>query len=85
MPTVHRAQGFRFVIFTNDHEPAHVHAVSGEGEAKIELGAASGAPALIWVRGRMSNPDVRRAMTEVRRERVRLLAAWQAIHGGNEP
>ena len=50
MPTVHRAQGFRFVIFTNDHEPAHVHAVSGEGEAKIELGATSGAPALIWVR-----------------------------------
>lgn len=85
MPTVHRALGLRFVIFTNDHEPAHVHAMSPDGEARIELVAAGGAPVLVWVRGRMSNPDVRRAMTEVGRERVRLLAAWRAIHGGDEP
>lgn len=36
MVTVLRAEGFRIVIFTNDHEPAHVH-VFGDGEAKIDL------------------------------------------------
>jgi hypothetical protein len=34
MVTVLRAEGLRVVIFTNDHEPAHVH-VFGGGEAKI--------------------------------------------------
>ena len=35
MVTVLRAEGLRVVIFTNNHEPAHVH-VFGSGEAKIE-------------------------------------------------
>jgi hypothetical protein len=25
MAAIHRAHGFRFVIYTFDHEPAHVH------------------------------------------------------------
>jgi hypothetical protein len=25
MVTVHRAYGFRFVMYANDHSPAHVH------------------------------------------------------------
>ena len=37
MPTVLRQDGFEFVIYTNDHEPMHVHAYKGDGEAKIEL------------------------------------------------
>lgn len=36
MVTVHREGGFRVVIFTDDHEPAHVH-VYGDGTAKIAL------------------------------------------------
>jgi hypothetical protein len=36
MVTIHRAQGLRVVIFTDDHEPAHVH-VFGDGHAKINL------------------------------------------------
>jgi hypothetical protein len=35
--TVHRAHGFRFVIFTNDHAPPHVHVFGQGGEAKIVL------------------------------------------------
>ena len=37
MITIYRAHGMRFVIFSNDHEPAHVHAIVGSGEAKINL------------------------------------------------
>jgi hypothetical protein len=36
MAVVHRTRGFRLVIYTLDHEPAHVH-VTGSGQAKINL------------------------------------------------
>ena len=42
MVVVHRAHGFRFVIYRLDHEPAHVHIVGREGQAKINLLGAGG-------------------------------------------
>jgi hypothetical protein len=80
MPTIHRAAGLRFVIFTDDHQPAHVHAIGPDGEAKIELGDETRAPALVWIRGPMRNADVRRALTEVTRRQPALRAAWRRIH-----
>ena len=47
MVAVHRAYGYRFVIYTLDHEPAHVH-VTGPGQAKINLLGPGGAPELVW-------------------------------------
>jgi hypothetical protein len=79
MPTVHRAHGLRFMIFTDDHEPAHVHAIGAGGEARIELGRPGHAPRLSWVKG-LNDASVRRAMAEVRREQERLLEAWARIH-----
>jgi hypothetical protein len=79
MVTVYRAQGFRIVIFTNDHEPAHVH-VFGDGEAKINLVGPDDAPELVWAID-MTRADVRRAMKIVIEQRERLLAHWSAIHG----
>ena len=81
MPTVHRSHGLRFVIFTDDHRPAHVHAVGSGGEAKIELGGSERAPRLVWAKG-LSTADIGRAMGEVVREQTMLLAAWSRIHGG---
>lgn len=79
MVTVLRAHGLRVVIFTNDHQPAHVH-VFGDGEAKINLLGASGAPALVWADS-MSRGDVRRAMRIVVEQQAVLLARWEEIHG----
>jgi len=42
MVTVHRAFGYRFVIYTNDHEPAHVHVVGKGCEAKISCQGMKG-------------------------------------------
>lgn len=47
MPTVLRIGRLRFVIWPNDHDPAHVHVFSAEAEAKIELGEPNGHPRLI--------------------------------------
>ena len=79
MVTVLRAQGFRVVIYLNDHDPAHVH-VFGDGEAKINLLGTGGSPELIWADG-MSRGDVRRALRIVTDEQTALLARWEEIHG----
>ena len=81
MPTVHRARGLRFVIFTDDHEPAHIHAIGAGGEVKIDLDPGGRGPEVVWVKG-LSRGDVRRAMTEVTKEGPRLMNVWTRIHGG---
>ena len=79
MVTIHRAHGMRFVIFANDHEPAHVHAF-GDGEAKINLAGANGEPDLVHVAGKTFR-DASRAMATVREQQARMLARWKEIHG----
>ena len=72
MVTVLRAQGLRFIIFSNDHEPAHVH-VFGDGEAKINLLGADGMPATVWADA-MSRGDIRRALRITSEQQAILLA-----------
>ena len=79
MVTVYRALGLRIVVFVDDHEPAHVH-VFGDGEAKINLWGAEGAPELISAVG-MTRADLRRAMRIVRERQAELLERWSEIHG----
>ncbi len=79
MVTVHREGGFRFIIFTDDHEPAHVH-IFGDGMAKVNLQSETGAPGLVFADG-MEAGDIRKAMRIVARERDGLLQRWRDIHG----
>ncbi|QRZ12992.1 DUF4160 domain-containing protein [Paracoccus methylovorus] len=79
MVTIHRAHGLRIIIFTDDHEPAHVH-VFGDGQAKVNLIGTDGAPVLVWAEGMKAN-DLRRAMQIVRDEQAQFLARWREIHG----
>jgi hypothetical protein len=78
MVTVHRAHGFRFVIFANDHSPPHLHVFGQGGEARIILEGPDGIE-LDWVVG-ISRSDLRRVMHETERERARLIAMWRRIH-----
>ena len=77
MPTVHRAFGFRFMIYVNDHAPAHVHAKRKGAEAKIGLGRK---PKLHWVVG-IDKATMARLMAEVEAQRARLRKEWKRIHG----
>ncbi len=79
MVTIHRAQGLRVIIFTDDHEPAHVH-VFGDGQVKINLIGPDGMPALISAEG-MKAGDIRKAMKIVRDQQEQFLAKWREIHG----
>ncbi len=79
MVTMPRADGLRVVICLNDHQPAHVH-VLGDGEAKMDLLGAGGAPALVWADA-MTRGEVRRAVRLVASRQAFLLQRWEDIHG----
>lgn len=78
MVVVHRAHGFRLVIYTSDHEPAHVH-IAGSGRGKVDLVGAGGRPVLVMSVGIKHN-DLRRLMNEIDEHRNMLLQAWERIH-----
>lgn len=78
MVTVHRLDSLRFVIYSNDHDPAHVHVLREGCEAKVQLVGAQ--PVLIWQHG-FTPADLRRILDETRAERFRLLKKWKDIHG----
>jgi hypothetical protein len=82
MVVVHRAHGFRFVIYTSDHAPAHVH-ITGPGRAKVDLIGGDGRPVLVASAG-IQRSDLRRLMREIEVNRDMLLQAWERIHGGAE-
>ena len=74
MITVLQTGGMRFVIYTNDHEPAHVH-VYGDGEARIDILKV----AVISARG-MNRRDLTRALNVVLTYRETFLDKWHDIH-----
>lgn len=79
MVVIHRAHGFRFVIYTLDHEPAHVH-ITGAGQAKINLLGPDGVPDIVFSIG-IKRSDMRRLMTVVIERCDEFLREWERIHG----
>lgn len=75
MVTVLRSAGMHFVIYTDDHEPAHVH-VYGDGETRIDILSLK----VMSVRG-MKKSDVAKAITIVMAERGMFIEKWNDIHG----
>jgi hypothetical protein len=82
MPTIHREHGLRFAIYTDDHEPAHVH-VLGDGELKVAIRGVGGLPELIWAIGIKARLR-RLAMDVVRARQQEFLDRWAEIHGDGE-
>ena len=76
MPTVLRQEGFDIVIRSNDHEPAHVHAFEGDGEAKISLDPVE--VKLVW---NMKRQVARKAKRIVSENQEYLSQKWEEIHG----
>lgn len=79
MVTVHREAGYRFVIFSDDHEPAHVH-VTGNGIGKINLAGADGLPELVYAGG-ITGGEIRKVMQIVRKQQAFFMKRWSDIHG----
>jgi hypothetical protein len=84
MPTIIREDGFRIVIYPNDHLPAHVHVIKGDGEVRVNLGCEEpfSRPSLISVMGKISDRDIVKALFLVSEHQPQLLAKWSEIHDG---
>jgi len=82
MVTVHRESGFRFVIYKDDHEPAHVHVIK-DGETIVTLIGADGKPEVRRNVG-MKRADLRRIMRIVGQRQQAFLANWREIQGGTD-
>ena len=79
MVTVHRAHGLRFVIYLDDHEPAHVHGL-GDGELKVEILGAGGLPQIVHAFA-MKAGDRRKAMDVLKDKQAWFLAEWNRLQG----
>jgi len=80
MPTVLRKNGFNFMIYINDHTPAHVHIMKAGVEVIINLGDDHIAPTLRDNRG-MSRQEVMNALKITFEVQATLLERWREIHG----
>jgi hypothetical protein len=80
MPAVLRTGSLRFVMWLNDHSPAHVHVFCGDAEARIELGSQGMHPRLV-VNSGMRRADLVDALRAVSEHQAALLERWGAIHG----
>lgn len=76
MPTIIKQDGFRIIIWTNDHLPAHVHVFKNDAEIKIELVE----PRVFSVEGKIGNKDLAKALSLVVEHQVELLEKWKEIH-----
>ena len=82
MVTVHREGGFRFVIYRDDHEPAHVHVLK-DGEIIVNLVGAEGRPELRISYG-AKGADARKVLRIVTKRQAEFLAKWQEMHDGTD-
>ena len=80
MPTMLRIAGLQFVVWPIDHAPAHVHALSAEAAATIDLGDSSEYRVLVESR-RMTKAVLARALAGVFEHRTVLMRKWSDIHG----
>jgi len=78
-PTILRQGGFQFIIFVNDHPPAHVHVRRAGNVARVRL-----QPVEILHNIGYNQRELRTIRTIVERHQRDLLNAWNAIHGDEQ-
>lgn len=80
MPKIQH-EGFDLIIRTNDHDPAHVHVIRGNGELVFVLGSIDGEESYLdRVLSPMKKSEARNAFGAVKACKKELLEIWRAIH-----
>jgi hypothetical protein len=74
--------GWRVMIYSRDHAPAHVHLVSPNGRAKIALNCPEGPAVPIEARG-IDAGTLKRTLRLIENELSALCRARKDIHGTN--
>ena len=71
-----RRDGLRFVIYPNDHEPAHVHVIGADWEVVVNLVDVRIREAI-----KCSGHQAQLAVRFAAEHRETLLEAWRRFHG----
>ena len=80
MPTIHRLNGYRVVIYSNDHRPSHVHVMGGIGEVVFQLQCPRGPVVLREVHG-LTRQQVSDIGLKLDQQHTTLCTHWSDIHG----
>jgi hypothetical protein len=81
MGVVLREDGWRVVIYVDDHEPPHVHVkCRGGGEVKTTIPGPGEYVGVLRVRN-LPTHEAARAVRLVEQHRELLLHHWEKIHG----
>jgi len=80
MATVLQSGGFDFVIYSNDHQPSHVHVFKGDTEFIINIGDESTKPK-VRESYRAKKTDFKKVLKIVADNQIFLLEKWRKIHG----
>jgi hypothetical protein len=77
VPTILRAEGFRFFFYSNESdEPAHIHVERGDVTAKYWLDPVKLAESV-----GMKAQELKRARERVEEHVAAFVAAWRSHHG----
>ena len=79
MPTLHRFDGLRVVVYPNDHRPAHVHVVDGS-EAVFHLNCPNG-PVQLRENFGFRSGQIAAIEVELNGRVEALSVGWRVIHG----
>ncbi len=84
MAEVFRSDGCVIKVFSDDHEPAHVHVSSAEQEIRIDI---SGVVAVVLESGKKRRQSAnakfaKQALHLVNSRLAEVKAAWESIHNG---
>jgi len=79
MPTVLNVDGYRIMIFTDDHYPAHVHVFKAGCRAVVMLHCPSGPPNLRQSEG-FKDSELKKIYIIVASNTKLLCDAWEQIH-----
>ena len=75
MPTILRKNGFRFMIYVHDHEPAHVHATKAGTVLVVML-----APMSIRENRGMNRGDINHALSIIADHGDLFISEWNRLH-----
>lgn len=79
MPTVFRHDGFRVVIYPNDHGPAHVHGVKPDRQAVFFLNCPGGPPKLRENDG-LAAAELRGLQAAIAKQLMLCCEKWKGLH-----
>lgn len=76
MPTIFKVNKIKFAIYTNDHEPAHVHVMKDGAEVVVEIMSGK----VVRNKG-FSKKAVGMIIGEILDNQKTLMIHWENIHG----